>query len=176
MATVATSETQTSASPQANDTERLIDAQAIVKNNVIWAMGVGVVPVPIIDLLGITAVQVKMLKKLSDHYDIPFSEHKVKNIVGSLLTGLGSVGIGGAVAMSVFKLIPFMGHLAGAVAIPVAAGALTHTTGKVFIQHFESGGTFLDFDPVAVRAHFREEFEKAKVVVKDMKDNNKVNN
>jgi hypothetical protein len=26
--------------------------------------------------------------------------------------------------------------------------------GKVFIQHFESGGTFLTFDPMTVRAHF----------------------
>ena len=26
--------------------------------------------------------------------------------------------------------------------------------GKVFIQHFESGGTFLDFDPDKVRSYF----------------------
>ena len=147
---------------------RVTEAQSIVKTNVIWAMGVGVVPLPVIDLVGISAVQIKMLKQLSDHYEIPFAEHKVKNVIGALVAGLGSVGIGGAVAFSVFKLVPFMGHLAGTLAIPVAAGALTFAVGAVFIQHFESGGTFLDFDPVAVREHFREEFEKAKTLVQEM--------
>lgn len=166
----ATENVETEAKANIDKQARLLEAQSIVKTNVLWSMGVGVLPVPIIDLLGITAVQLKMLKKLSEHYDIPFSEHKVKNIVASLAAGLGSVGIGGAVAFSVFKLVPFMGHLAGAVAIPVAAGAFTYATGTIFIQHFESGGTFLDFDPAAVRAHFRQEFEEAKAIVKEMKD------
>ena len=28
------------------------------------------------------------------------------------------------------------------------------SVGRVFIQHFASGGTFLDFDPESVRKHF----------------------
>jgi hypothetical protein len=28
-------------------------------------------------------------------------------------------------------------------------------------MHFESGGTFLDFDPAKAEAHFRAEFDKA---------------
>lgn len=175
MATASTTNVQASQDSETTRDHRLIEAQAIVKDNMIWAMGVGVVPVPIFDLVGITAVQVKMLRKLSEHYDVPFSEHKVKNIVASLVAGLGSVGIGGAIALSVVKMIPFMGHIAGTVAIPAAAGALTYATGKVFIPHFESGGTFLDFDPVAVREHFRGEFEKAKVIVKDMQGASKNN-
>lgn len=147
---------------------RVAEAQSLVKNNVIWAMGVGVVPFPLIDLLGISGVQIKMLREMSSLYDIPFSEHKVKNIVGALIAGLGSIGIGGAVAFSVFKVVPLMGHLAGALAVPAAAGALTYAVGTVFIQHFESGGTILDFDPKAVREHFRAEFEKAKDVARDL--------
>jgi hypothetical protein len=41
------------------------------------------------------------------------------------------------------------------------ASASTYAVGRVFIQHFESGGTFLDFDPDKVRAHFEAEFKKA---------------
>jgi hypothetical protein len=32
-------------------------------------------------------------------------------------------------------------------------------------MHFESGGTLLDFDPRAMRGHFKQEFEKAKISV-----------
>jgi uncharacterized protein (DUF697 family) len=148
--------------------ERLEQARDIVKRSMLWAAGIGVIPIPIVDLLGITGVQVKMLKNLSDLYEIPFLEHKVKNTLGSLLSGLGSVGLGGAVVLSLAKAIPGLGHLAGAVAIPVAAGGLTYATGRVFIQHFESGGTFLDLDPRAVREHFRQEFQRGKQLVEEM--------
>jgi hypothetical protein len=36
----------------------------------------------------------------------------------------------------------------------IIGGASTYALGKVFIQHFESGGTFLDFDPEKVKEHF----------------------
>jgi hypothetical protein len=34
--------------------------------------------------------------------------------------------------------------------------------GKVFEQHFASGGTFLTFDAKKVEGYFREKFEEAK--------------
>jgi len=34
----------------------------------------------------------------------------------------------------------------------------------VFIQHFESGGTFLDFDAAKVRAYYEQQFNAAKAV------------
>jgi hypothetical protein len=40
---------------------------------------------------------------------------------------------------------------------------------RVFIQHFEAGGTFLSFDPEAVRDYFFEQYQKGKSVFKDMK-------
>lgn len=149
--------------------QRQNDAQAIVKKNVLWAMGVGAVPIPIIDLLAISGVQVKMLKELSDRYNIPFLEHKVKNLVGALLSGTVSTGLGAALAFSALKVVPLLGTAAGFVAIPIAAGAMTYATGRVFIQHFESGGTFLDFDPKAVREKFRQEFERGKEVATSLK-------
>ena len=41
-------------------------------------------------------------------------------------------------------------------------GATTYAVGKVFIEHFESGGTFLDFDPEKMRDHFQELYEEGK--------------
>jgi hypothetical protein len=49
--------------------------------------------------------------------------------------------------------------------MPTLAGASTYAVGRVFIQHFECGGTILSFDPEKVRAHFEKEFEEGKKVV-----------
>ena len=42
------------------------------------------------------------------------------------------------------------------------AAASTYAVGLVFLQHFESGGTFLSFQPGQVREHFRKIFEGAR--------------
>ena len=149
---------------------RLARAEGVIQRNVLWALGAGVVPFPIADLLAIIAVQVKMLKEMSDVYAVPFKEDLAKKLVASLLSGMGGVSVGAIVGMSVAKFIPFVGTTLGVVAVPVVAGACTHATGRVFVMHFESGGTFLDFDPNKVRDHFKAEFEAAKEKVTKIKD------
>ena len=147
---------------------RINEAKAIVKKNMLWSMGLSVVPIPAVDLIGVTAFQVKALNELSNLYELPFSEHKIKNVVATLLSGLGTVYLGQALALSMFKVVPVLGPLAAMTATPLMAGAMTYALGKVFIQHFESGGTFLDFDPKAVRSYFREQFSEGLKVAAEM--------
>ena len=144
------------------------DALDIVKRNTLWSMGVGLLPMPGLDLIGVTGVQIKMLNELSHLYKVPFSEHRVKSIVTSLFGGLGTLAVAPAL-FSLVKIIPIVGQTAGLVSVPLSAGAFTYAVGKVFTQHFSSGGTFLDFEPAAVREHFRREFESAKRTVQDLK-------
>jgi uncharacterized protein (DUF697 family) len=143
-------------------------AEAVVRRNIYWALGAGAIPVPLLDFAAITGVQVKMLKQLSNEYEVPFFENKVKNIVGSLLSASLSVGTGTALIFSALKIIPFFGSAAGLISVPIAAAAITYATGRIFIQHFESGGTFLDFDPKKVRERFRSEVEQGKEVAAKM--------
>ena len=44
----------------------------------------------------------------------------------------------------------------------LTSGASTWALGKVFIQHFESGGTFLDFNPEKVREYYKVQFEEGR--------------
>jgi len=134
----------------------------IVRRNVLWALGAGVVPIPGLDVLAVMAVELKMLRQLSQLYEVKFSEDLAKKLTGSLLTGLGSVGIGSAVGSSFIKMIPVLGTTLGLVTVPALAAALTHAMGKVFILHFEIGGTLLNFEPEAVRTYFKQEFEQSK--------------
>jgi uncharacterized protein (DUF697 family) len=149
--------------PAATDPySRVGRAESIIQRNVIWALGAGIVPIPIADVVAVTAVQIKMLKELSDLYEVKFTKSIAKKIIGSLLSGVGSVGLGSVIGASLAKLVPAVGTTLGVVAVPIFAGAFTHATGRIFLMHFESGGTFLDFDPHAMRSHFKQEFEKAK--------------
>ncbi len=144
-------------------------ALRIVKKNMAWAMGLGLIPVPLVDLVAASALQAKTLKDLSDLYGIPFKEHAVKNVVAVLINGLGSIYLGKRLAHGMMRLVPGIGPLMGIVSTPIATGALTYATGKVFIQHFECGGTLLDFDPAEIREYFRDQFEQGKLMAVDMR-------
>jgi len=141
--------------------EKEAAAMEIVKRNALYSAGVGIVAIPVVNVLGVTALQVKMLRELADHYGVPFRQDRVKSIVSSLLSGLVGTELGYGLAGTVAG-VPLLGSLLGMVTLPFFAGAATWATGKVFIQHFASGGTFLDFDPEKVRGYFREQFGKAK--------------
>ncbi|MDI1475887.1 DUF697 domain-containing protein [Polyangium sp. y55x31] len=143
-------------------------ADAIIRRNVLWALGAGLVPVPIVDMVTVSGIQVKMLAELSELYDLSFREDIAKKLIGSLLSGVLGVGAGAVLGASLGKLIPFVGTAFGFVTVPVISGAFTRALGKVFVMHFETGGTLLDFDPHKVRSYFKQEFENAKEYVADV--------
>ena len=140
----------------------------LIHNHVYGAMGVGLVPIPLVDFLGITGVQLNMVRKLAGFYDIPFSKELTKNIIISLIGGAVPACSAYPVASSI-KFIPIIGQSLGAVSMPLIAGASTYAVGKVFYRHFASGGTFLTFDPEKARAYYEEMFQKGQDVVKGMK-------
>jgi len=152
---------ETTESCAASDTKE--KGERIIRNHMLTAMGVGLIPFPVIDMVGITGVQLNMLRRLSNTYEVPFTEHKVKNILMSLVGG-GSILPLGATLISLAKMIPLAGQAIGAVAMPVTAGAVTYAVGKVFHQHFASGGTFLTFDPDKVREYYAQMLEEGKAV------------
>jgi uncharacterized protein (DUF697 family) len=69
---------------------------------------------------------------------------------------------------SLLKVIPVVGALAGAPAMALFCGAYTWALGNVFIQHFESGGTFLNFNPDEVKEHFKAQFEEGRKMAETM--------
>jgi len=134
------------------------ESNRIVQSYMGWSTGAGLIPLPLVDLAAITAVQLRMLYSLSHHYKVPFSRDAAKSIVGALVGGGGAYLLA-APTGSLLKLIPVVGQLAGMLAEPAVAAAATYALGKVFIQHFESGGTFLDFNPDEVRRFYEEHHE-----------------
>lgn len=142
-----------------SDKEQL--ALEIVKRHALYAGVVGLVPVPFVNFAGVTAFEIKMLKDLAAFYEIPFRADAGKSIVSSLIGGLGATELGYG-ALGFMKGVPLVGVVLGALTLPISAAALTWAVGKVFIMHFESGGTLLDFEPEKVRGYFAEQFGKGK--------------
>ena len=68
-----------------------------------------------------------------------------------------SSGVGAA---SVLKSVPVLGTIAASCVMPALSAGATYAIGKAFIQHFESGGTLLDFNPPDYREFIKAQKEK----------------
>ena len=147
---------------------KLERSRAIVRKYMYWSMGAGLIPFPYVDLAAVTGVQLKMLADLADHYSIPFSKHRAKEIVAALLGATLPAPIAASALGSAVKMVPLVGGIIGGVSVPLLCGATAYAVGTVFIQHFESGGTFLNFDPTKVKEHFQQEFEKGKLAAQEL--------
>ncbi len=148
------------------DRDQRIEKHA--RNHILAAMGVGLVPIPLVDLVALIGVQLDMIRTLSVEYGVPFRRDIGKSVITTLLGGFIPVALGGTLS-SLIKCIPLIGQTTGAITMPVISGASTYAIYKVFIQHFESGGTFLDLDPAKVKSYFAEQFTKGKQVATDLK-------
>lgn len=136
--------------------EKSDTAETIIRRHVYMAMGVGLLPLPLLDFAAITGVQLNLMRKLAKLYDVPFSKDMVKNLVGALLGGAFPVSAGPQFAWSILKMFPVIGQTIGVVSVSAFAGASTYAVGKVFNRHYFEGGTFLSFDPEKAKAYYGE--------------------
>lgn len=131
-----------------------VRATSVIRKYAALTAGAGLIPVPYVDFAAIAGLEYKMLADLAAVYGVQFEADRVRPIVAALMGAYFSKRLGLGIGSSMLKSIPFVGALAGAVSVPVMAAGLTWAIGRVFVQHFASGGTFLTFDPAKVRDHF----------------------
>lgn len=144
-------------------------SNSIIRNHMVWSMGAGFIPVPIADFFAVTAIQLDMIRQLSRIYNVDFKETSGKAIITSLsgasIARMGSRAI---------KFIPGIGSILGGVTLAILSGASTYALGEVFKTHFETGGTFLDFDVARLKRMYDEKFEKGKEVAEELKNQQEV--
>jgi len=136
-------------------------AMRLVREYMGWSTGAGLIPLPLFDVAAIVLVELKMVHSLADLYGVPFSRSAAKSVIGALVGGGGTYILAAPVA-SLVKAIPVVGTLAGAITEPAIAAAATYALGKIFIQHFESGGTLLDFNLRTARRQYEQHFAAAR--------------
>lgn len=140
-------------------------ANKIIMGFVKWSAGSSLIPVPVIDMVAVAAIQLMMIKRLCSHYEMEYSKQRVKAIVASLTGSMYTAIIVG----SLFKAMPFIGPVFAVASAVAVSGGVTYAVGKVFIKHFEAGGTLLDFDSSRMKSYFESQYKEGRKIVEEIK-------
>ena len=143
-------------------------AEKTVKRYMLWSVGAALIPIPFADIVALLAAQLKMIAEIAKIYGVPFKTSRGKALVASLLGAIVPQALSFGAVGSLLKAIPVVGAMAGVPSMIVFCGASAWALGKVFIQHFESGGTFLNFDPEQVKEYFKAQFDEGRKVASTM--------
>jgi uncharacterized protein (DUF697 family) len=80
-----------------------------------------------------------MVGSLARHYGVPDSRERGKTLVATLVGGLMP-------SLAGHQMLKAVGPLVGMISVSGFAMAATYAVGRLFIAHFESGGSLLDVD------------------------------
>jgi uncharacterized protein (DUF697 family) len=139
----ATSAGTTSAAAEVDATQRRSLAKAIVERHAAYAAVGGIIPVPIVNVAGVTAVIVRMVKVLSGLYGVPFERDRARAVVIGLMGGTVPTGFAAVTTSTLVSLVP-ISSLIGLAVSSVTAIACTRSIGRIFVEHFEGGATLHD--------------------------------
>ncbi|UCC16454.1 MAG: DUF697 domain-containing protein [Dehalococcoidales bacterium] len=144
------------------------ETHKIIKHHVLWALGAGLMPIPIFDIAAVTAIQIDMLRQLANHYNFEYSQSAGKAFVTALTGGtLAKIGA------SLVKAVPGVGTVVGGVSMSAMSGASTYAVGQVANHYFSSGINSLNVDIEEAKKMYSEEYEKGKQVAAEFEKEEK---
>ncbi|CAA6828328.1 MAG: Unknown protein [uncultured Thiotrichaceae bacterium] len=147
-----------------NRTIRQQEANRIIKNHVLTGSAIGLIPLPLVDILALSSNQLNMLHRLSEHYNLDFDRNKTKVALTALLSGsLPTLTL--LSLSSASKFIPGIGTLGGNASLSLFGGAVTYATGQSFAKHFDADGTLDNFHARKFTHFFKQELQKGQHII-----------
>jgi uncharacterized protein (DUF697 family) len=144
--------TQTKVTGQADESGN-ISAEAkntieqIIKNRALLAAGLGLMPVPGLNLISTTAIQISMVQSIASSckktlhekgiYAVKMDKYWIKNIITSVLGGLAGTGGSGVLVKGLLN-VPLAGLSLAALTGPALHGITTYAVGHMFFRYFDS--------------------------------------
>jgi uncharacterized protein (DUF697 family) len=131
---------RTSSEPHAADplaARRRALARRIVERHKNYAAVGGLVPLPAANIASVTALNLRMVRQLSELYGVPFQRDRTRSLIIALIAGAVPTGAGLAASSTLMWIVPG-GLLWGLGVSAITAGALTRGIGFVFIDSFEA--------------------------------------
>jgi uncharacterized protein (DUF697 family) len=96
----------------------------------------GLAPLPAVNIAGVAAIILRMLKQLSGLYQIHFERDRMRSLVIGILGGAAPTGLGSAAVSTIALVAPAPAFIGLAISA-LTADAVTHAIGEVFIESFE---------------------------------------
>ena len=149
--------------PAGTSAERELEADKIVHGHIMWAMGAGLMPIPLFDIAAVAAVQMDMLKQLAKVYVADYSNAGGKTFVGGLTGGTFA-----HIGASLFKFVPGLGTVWGGLSMSVMSGASTYAVGSVARSYLSAGKGFSGIDAEEAKRRYEEELLSGKDVATDL--------
>lgn len=122
-----------------------LKANQIVATYSAVGAGVGIVPVAVIDIAGLGAVQLVMLSKLADAYGVKYSGNLGRTILSAILGSLIPTSLKVS-TIGLIRSVPLFGPLLGLVTMPAYCWSVTYAIGTVFTELFERDGDLENLD------------------------------
>ena len=149
------------------------EADSIVNYHVGFSLVAGAIPIPLADIMAVTAIQLEMIRKIAKVYGVTYNNSYAKSLITSLtgrtllssITGKSVAGIGA----SLLKTLPGIGTAIGVSSQAIISGASTYAVGKVFIYHFSNNGTLSGINKESLRAKYDELYQEGKDYVSKVK-------
>ena len=140
-------------------------ADRLIRQYVVGASGAGFIYSPLINALAVAAMEVNMITDMAHIYDFPVP-HKliVYKVLISLAFSIAPVYFS-TQAFALASGFTLVGYAAQVLLMGSTGGVSVYAVGKVFQEHYESGGTFLSSNNSILRKYFKDRFAEGKKVV-----------
>ncbi len=130
-------------------------ARDIISRYTGWAVAGGLLPVPFVDIVAVSALQVRMIGALAELYDIPFTQGRGRAILSAIVGGVLPQAATGLVVSGLLKSMPGVALGVKIIGGSALSAGATRVVGDIFFRHFEDGGSLTGIDVDAMRQSFR---------------------
>lgn len=148
----------------ATEVDKLLEtSEEIIAKSVGKASAIAAVPVPVLDIAGVTYIQVAMIEKLANLHGVHVEE-KGKLIVSSVISALLSKLISEAVIT--LTVDSSLNKLLGDSLVKASiSGFATTITGEVYNNHFKNGGNIESMSPSVYIDYFQEQMNSDRISI-----------
>jgi len=128
----------------------------IINDHVLASMALGLIPLPLVDLAGLTLIQANMIQSLSELGGTKCTLGEARKWILAFAGGSSSVFVGTSLVKSLFKVVPVIGPLLGGLSSSASGGAVTYALGQLFRKHCQQGGSPTEEPSSDLRSQFEE--------------------
>ena len=122
-------------------------ARKIVQRHETYAAVGGLFPLPVVNVAGVAAIIMRMVRQLSELYGVPFERARTRSTIIGLVGGAVPTGVGTATASTLAFAVPGSA-IVGLAVSAFTAGAMTRGIGLVFLEQFEDAARLLGASPI----------------------------